>query len=101
MGLGWGLPNSGKGIYGHCGGTGGSSSYLGWDPQRKIGVVMLANAAIRIGDVGLQLMRGLPEPFPVEPQFLAEYAGDYQSSTGVIVAIRVDGTRICLQVPDQ
>ena len=46
MGLGWVLPNSGKGIHWHNGETGGYHSYLGWDPQRKIGVVVLANAAV-------------------------------------------------------
>jgi CubicO group peptidase (beta-lactamase class C family) len=101
IGLGWGLPNSGKGIHGHYGGTGGSYSYLGWDPQRKIGVVVLANAANSIWDIVPQLMRGLPKPFPVDPQVLAAYAGRYQVSGGHIVTIRVDGTRIFLQIPNQ
>jgi hypothetical protein len=39
-------------------------------------------------------MRGLPKPFPVDPQVLAAYAGRYQDSDGVILTIRVDGTHI-------
>lgn len=68
VGLGWHIPNwpvvigdsrflvPGKRMYEHNGGTGGSHSYLAWDPQRKIGVVVLANAAVSIDEVGLQLM---------------------------------------------
>jgi D-alanyl-D-alanine-carboxypeptidase/D-alanyl-D-alanine-endopeptidase len=68
LGLGWHIPSwpimigdsrflvPGKGILEHNGGTGGFSSYLAWDPQRKIGVVVLANVAVSIDDVGLQLM---------------------------------------------
>lgn len=100
-GLGWGLPNSGKGIHEHGGGTGGSNSVLARDPQRKIGVVLLANSAINIDDTSIQLLRGLPRPFPVDPQVLAEYAGKYQLSNGDGVTVRVDGGRILLQVTNQ
>jgi hypothetical protein len=95
------LPRSGKGIHSHNGKNPGYHSYLAWDPERKIEVVVLTNAAIRIEDVGLQLMRGLPKPVLVDPQVLAEYAGRYQSPEGVIVTIRVDDTRIFVQVPNQ
>jgi hypothetical protein len=74
---------------------------VAWDPQRKIGVVVLANAATSIYDVVPQLLRGLPKPFPVDPKVLAAYAGRYQVSDGYIVTIRVDGTRIFAQVPNQ
>jgi len=43
-------------------------------------VVVLANAAVRVDDVGIQLMRGLSKLFPVDPQVLAAYAGIYQLS---------------------
>jgi CubicO group peptidase (beta-lactamase class C family) len=100
------LPKSGKGIHSHNGQNPGYHSYLAWDPERKIGVVVLANAAVVnaavvIDDVGLQLMRGLPKPFPVDPKVLAAYAGRYQVSDDYIVTIRVDGTRIFLQVPNE
>ena len=54
IGLGW---ISGT-IRNHSGRTMGYYSLLGWDPQRKIGVVVLTNATISIDDVGLQLMVG-------------------------------------------
>jgi len=108
IGLGWCLPNSGKAIHWHNGETGGYHSYLGWDPQRKIGVVVLANAAVDIDDVGLQLIRRLPlTPVSIDPQVLAAYAGKYQlpgisqEVKEVVVTIRVDGTRIFIQAPNK
>ena len=68
VGFGWHIPGwsvmpvdqryiiPGRGISEHGGGTGGTRSYLAWDPQRKIGVVVLANAATNVEDVGDQLM---------------------------------------------
>lgn len=44
-------------------------------------------------------MCGLPKPFPVDPQVLSAYTGKYQVSNGIVVTIRVDGTRIYLGVP--
>ena len=102
IGLGWVLPKSGNGIHWHNGETVGYHSYLGWDPQRKIGVVVLTNATISIDDLGSQLVRGLPlTPVSVDPQVLAAYAGRYQFPNEHFVTIRVDGTRIFLQAPNQ
>jgi CubicO group peptidase (beta-lactamase class C family) len=102
MGLGWVLENSGQGTHWHNGETGGYHSYLAWDPQRKIGVVVLANANINIEDVGLKLIRGLPlTPVLVDLQVLAAYAGRYQLPDGSVVTIRVDGTRIFIRGPNK
>jgi len=100
IGLGWDLHESGNGIHWHPGKNPGYYSYLGWDPQRKTGVVVLTNAAIDIGDVALQLIRRLPlTPVSVDPQVLAAYAGRYPLPDGSTVTIRVDGTRIFIQLP--
>ncbi|NTU55089.1 MAG: serine hydrolase [Anaerolineales bacterium] len=101
IGLGWFLPSTAKGIHWHNGETYGYKSYLAWDPQRKIGVVVLTNATINIDDVGLQLIRGLFKPVQIDPQVLAAYAGRYQFSNDIVVTIRVDGTRIFIQAPNQ
>jgi hypothetical protein len=52
-------------------------------------------------EVGRHLMRGLPKPFPVNPQVFAVVAGRYQDSDGVILTIRVDGRRRVVQSPNQ
>jgi len=98
IGLGWNLPGSGNGLHYHGGATGGSSSFLAWDSERKIGVVVLMN--VEDGPkayLGHHLLRGLPKPFPVDPQVLAAYAGDYQFDE-FIMPIRVDSARIYPQV---
>jgi hypothetical protein len=48
--------------------------------------------------LGYHLLRGLPKPFPVDPQVLAAYAGRYQFDD-FDVTIRVDGARIYFGVP--
>ena len=70
-------------------------------------MVVLANAAVNIDDVGLQLIRDLLKLVQIDPQVLDAYAGRYQfpgisqEVEGVVVTIRVDGTRIFIQAPNQ
>ena len=98
IGLGWNLPPSGDGIHYHGGGNSGYSSFLAWDSERKIGVVVLMNVyAGPKESLGYSLLRGLPKPFPVDPQVLAAYAGSYQFDD-FVVTICVDGARIYPQV---
>jgi D-alanyl-D-alanine-carboxypeptidase/D-alanyl-D-alanine-endopeptidase len=105
IGLGVGVPETGQGMHCHTGGTLGYSSYLAWDPQRKIGVVVLANAAVSIDDIAFLLMtesaKLVDTILQVDPQVLAEYAGRYQFPDGSVVTIGVDGTRIFIQGPNQ
>ena len=66
MGLGWVLFPTAEGtIHNHNGNTGGYYSYAAWDSQRKIGVVVLTNAAISIDDVGFQLFLGVTSGRPI------------------------------------
>jgi D-alanyl-D-alanine-carboxypeptidase/D-alanyl-D-alanine-endopeptidase len=99
IGLGWNLPGSGNGLHYHGGGTRGDSSFLAWDCERKIGAVVLMNVYDGPKEyLGYHLRRGLPKPFPVDPQVLAAYGGSYQFGN-FIVTICVDGARIYPQVP--
>jgi CubicO group peptidase (beta-lactamase class C family) len=101
IGLGWQVAAN-PGSHWHNGQTNGSHSYLAWDPERKFGVVLLANAAVDI-DYFVRLLIGrLPFSLVhVDPQVLASYAGRYQDPDGNIVTIRVDGTRIFIQLPTE
>jgi len=100
IGLGWNLPGSGNGIHYHGGGAFGYSSFLAWDSERKIGVVVLMNVYDGPRErIAFPLLRGFPlTPVPVDPSVLAAYAGRYRFDD-FDVTIRVDGARIYFGVP--
>lgn len=53
MGLGWRINKIGDHTYfHHSGGTGGFRSFAGFDPGRKIGIVILSNAAQDVTSIG-------------------------------------------------
>jgi CubicO group peptidase (beta-lactamase class C family) len=58
IGLGWLLPKYAVGIIKHNGQSLGYNSFLAWNTERKIGVVVLSNAHVNIDDLGLQLITG-------------------------------------------
>jgi CubicO group peptidase (beta-lactamase class C family) len=45
-------------------GSGGYRSYIGFDPARGVGVVVLSNASVDVDDIGFHL---LDETFPLQP----------------------------------
>jgi CubicO group peptidase (beta-lactamase class C family) len=100
IGLGWNLPGSGNGIHYHGGGHFGYSSFLAWDSERKIGVVVLMNVYDGPkANIGFPLLRGFPlTSVPVDPNVLAAYAGRYQFDDFDMM-IRIDGARIYFGVP--
>jgi poly(3-hydroxybutyrate) depolymerase len=57
-------------------------------------------AALRDQAEFLSEMIGI-SPFPVNAQVLAAYAGRYQISNDIMATIRVDGTHIYFQLPDE
>ena len=100
IGLGWQVAAN-TGLHGHSGATNGSNSFLGWDPERKFGIVVLTNAAVDMDYVARLLLSRMPFPLvQYVPEDLASYAGRYQLPDGSIVTIHVDGTRIFIQLPD-
>jgi D-alanyl-D-alanine-carboxypeptidase/D-alanyl-D-alanine-endopeptidase len=105
IGLGWFVPESGQGMHTHGGLTTGYNSFLAWDSERRIGIVMLANAGINIEGIVIYLMSEsarLMDTIPqADPQVLTTYAGRYQFPDGFVSTIRVDGTHIFIQVPNK
>ena len=62
-GLAWIITMSnGQTIVWHNGGTGGYRSFIGFDPGRKKGVVVLTNHAQPIDDIGFAVLRGSLKP---------------------------------------
>ncbi len=111
MGLAWFLNSTdGKEIAVHNGGTGGFRSFVGFDPETRIGVVVLANASTPGGgdDIGLHLLNpklplANPEPpqpprrhteIPIDPRLLDNYTGHYRVTPNLIFEITRDGDRL-------
>jgi D-alanyl-D-alanine-carboxypeptidase/D-alanyl-D-alanine-endopeptidase len=101
IGLGWQVAAN-TGFHYHGGRTNGSYAYLAWDPERKFGVVVLANVQVDVDYVVRLIIGRMPFALvQVDPKVLASYAGRYQLPDGDIVTVRVDGTRIFIQLPGE
>ena len=56
IGLAWVIGSSPGKLIMHDGGTGGFRSFIGFDPLRGVGVVVLSNSATSVIDIGLHLL---------------------------------------------
>lgn len=100
IGLAWHIiARHGLSIVWHNGGTGGYRSFVGFDPVRKIGVVLLTNSSNDSGDLGFHLLDSLvplapnrsTPPAVVPATVLQEYVGEYRlAPTFSIVITRED-----------
>ena len=96
----------------HNGGTGGYHSFLGFNPQNKRGVVVLANSARSFDDIGYHLLEAKyplagSEPakervvIQLKPETLDRYVGRYQLAPGVFFNLRRDGNHLLAQLTGQ
>jgi CubicO group peptidase (beta-lactamase class C family) len=111
IGLGWIIMSAhGREIAGHDGRTGGFCSAVGYNPEERIGVVVLSNASTPsgVGDIGLHLLNpkaplASPEPpkqrteIRIDPRLLDNYTGRYQVAPNLIFEITRDGDRLFAQ----
>lgn len=115
MVLGWGTVNLNKGseIISHIGGTNGMTSFIGFDPKTRLGVVVLSNTGGggHVDDIGYHLLNlkapllsGKSLPLPVErkqvavdPHLFDGYVGRYQISKGDVLTVTRDGGRLFVQ----
>jgi len=111
IGLGWIIMSAhGREISGHDGRTGGFCSAVGYNPEERIGVVVLSNASTPsgVGDIGLHLLNpkaplANPEPpkqrteIRIDPRLLDNYTGRYQVTPNLILEITRDGDRLFAQ----
>jgi len=111
IGLGWIIMSAhGREIAGHGGRTGGFCSSVGYNPEERIGVVVLSNASTATGidDIGLHLLNpnaplANPEPprqrteTPINTKLLDHYIGRYQVTPNLILEITRDGDRLFAQ----
>jgi CubicO group peptidase (beta-lactamase class C family) len=114
IGLGWFIfPTDDREIANHDGGTGGFSSWAGYDPKGRTGAVVLANTFTPTGvaDIGVHLLNPkLPladieiprerTEVPIDPKILDHYTGRYRMGQGTLEITR-DGDRLFAQVLGQ
>lgn len=113
IGLAWHIlerPNAR--IVWHNGGTGGYHSFVGFDSDRRVGVVVLANSPASIDDIGIHLLDttfALETPKPLErrtemtvaPAILDDYLGEYQLAPGFTITVTREGGQLFVQATDQ
>jgi serine-type D-Ala-D-Ala carboxypeptidase/endopeptidase len=108
------LTARGKSIYWHNGGTAGYRSFMGYDAQAGVGVVVLANASTPSGvdDIGLHLLiPGMPlkkvgppkvrEEIELPPGAVDPYVGRYQIGPHFVVTVTKNGDHLYAQATGQ
>ena len=112
IGLAWHiLSRPGGSIVWHNGGTGGYRSFVGFDPVRRVGIVILANSNnAAVDDLGFHLidqtfsLQPLPQPrteIALDSTVLARYVGEYELAPTFHITITREGTRLFLQATAQ
>ncbi len=94
----------------HNGGTGGYRSFVGFEPTRQWGVVVLSDAAIGVDDIGLHLLdrqyalSAPPKAYTavaIKPEIADPYLGRYQLAPDFILTFTREGDRYYLQATGQ
>jgi serine-type D-Ala-D-Ala carboxypeptidase/endopeptidase len=111
--LGWRiLVRDGKEIIWYNGGTGAYRSFVGYDTQARVGVVLLSNTFTNAGvdDIGVHLFDArapLIKPprahqeISVDPRLFDGYAGRYQLSLNFILTVTREGSCLFVQATNQ
>ena len=106
VGLNWLTRTVGKDhIVWHNGGTGGFRTFIGFDPERQVGAVVLSNSAQSVDDIGFHLINAavplLPTPVTLKPEMLGRYVGVYELNPNFRLEVTVEGSRIYIQATKQ
>jgi len=114
IGLGWHIRlGGGRNLVWHNGGTGGYHSFIGFDEQDRIGVVVLHNSSANIDDIGFHLVddtlpitppRPAPKPrkeVPVDPTVLQGYVGEYAFTPAISITVTLEGRQLFVQATGQ
>jgi serine-type D-Ala-D-Ala carboxypeptidase/endopeptidase len=113
IGMGWHVvTRNGPRIVWHNGGTGGYRSWIGYAAESKTGVVVLANTAISMDDIGLHLLNNtfqlvdhrpnsVRRELMQEEAVLGQHVGRYRVNAGLVIAITLEEGRLHAQAPGQ
>lgn len=104
----------GRSIIWHNGGTGGYRSFMGYDPKRRTGVVVLTNISTAEGadDIGRHLLDPSYPLVKVEPpkehkeitvdtKLLDSYVGSYQMGPSTLMVVTRDAEQLSVQLTGQ
>ena len=80
----------------------GYNSFIGFDPERKLGVVVVSNAREPVADIGFHLLdermpldpNGKPRAIAIDAARLGEYPGRYEARPDYVVKILRRGDRL-------
>ncbi len=84
-------------------GSGGYRSFLGFCPERKIGVAVLSNSAVDCADIGMHLLhekyalRDLKKKSAVASQNLDDFEGRYIMPSGLIFLFSRKGDKLMVE----
>ena len=111
IGLAWHILSRPAGtIVWHNGGTGGYRTFTGFDPARRVGVVVLSNVNAGVDDLGFHLLDAtfpLPPPpvrrteVAVDSLVLARYVGEYELAPTFHITVTREGASLFLQATAQ
>ena len=105
VGLGWHiLKGFNTQIIWHNGGTGGYHSFIGFDPKKRRGVVVLSNSNNDIDDIGRHLLEAkyplakietpkVRKAIKLDPAVFDTYLGEYQLAPGFVITISREGEK--------
>ncbi len=96
----------------HNGGTGGYHSFMGYDPQKRVGVVVLSNATNSIDDIALHILDSRYElaklqpprehkEIKLDPKILDAYVGEYELQPNFVITITREGDSLLAQATGQ
>lgn len=98
-------------VWWHDGATGGFRSFAAFDPARHVAIIVLANSANAIDDIGRHLMNPqAPLVMPILPPRVAltlssaaldRLVGEYQLTPALVLTVTRDGDALFAQAPGQ
>ena len=111
--IGWHIFNRyGNDIIWHNGGTGGYHSFMGFDPKKQLGVIVLSNSTNDIDDIGEHLIDSRYElaklslakehkAITVDPKLFDDYVGVYELTPAFKLTISREGSKLFGQATGQ
>jgi len=97
-------------VFWHNGGTAGFRTFIGFDPDKGVGVVVLTNSAHGADDIGFHLInQGMPLTEPtverveieVVANVLETYVGEYELAPEFIITVTMENGALHLQATGQ